>query len=543
MDLEDFSIYRPFEVSLGGKHSSEKKTFSGELASLHKTNRRFKWHFNGFISYGDKKAYVENVPFTTVSIGGYEDNELDTVSSNIFIQSVLGRKLKIQYNLKLPASEYKRYHHAFLWIANLSKHVNDYLRCHKKVSLLDFRSSFSSWLQKKHGASTKFKSWQSKYGDTDYRRAVAAHVTFLSRQALLVDKRYGSHPFWGEMDWEHLNAVPKQTSSQSGKTLVTPFVYDEFSRFPFAEMLEPVEIAQDVLHRREGKAESKPSQPHGVVKKPEIHSGGSRRISVGDVVEVKPDKRIKWYGNGDSWYGFVQGITKFKNKQALDIIWLCRPSDTAIQRMKYRFDNELFLSHDCNCEDPHIYADEVVRKLQVDFSADPRDVDYKADFFVRQTYGVKQGWVTLRESDLRCTHRCSEPSGNCRYEAGDTLLVNALSPTGQAILEPVELDEEVSDRTGLIRVRRFPRRNRDYQHEDAEANELVYTSQLDNINVKDIVRRCHIRFFTEEDKQQKRIPDQYHRKVTGDFYYILCHDRSYNSNHPDDSHLTALSRP
>ena len=68
-----------------------------------------------------------------------------------------------------------------------------------------------------------------------------------------------------------------------------------------------------------------------------------------------------------------------------------------------------------------------------------------------------------------------------------------------------------------LRVRRLLRRARDCGQIDAEPNELVYTNKFDVISMSDVVRACHIRFYTVEDKLQRRLPYQYRRGGVGDF--------------------------
>lgn len=553
VDLDEYSIYRPFESrgkkilpsepafldEIPPKKENKESFLSGQLASLHEfnSNGRQAWRFDGIISYGDKKAYVQNVPFQTFSIGGYEDEESDTVGSSIWIQSVQGKKSspKFWYQLKSAASQYKRYHDAFLWIADFAKHVIDYLHWHSNVPLEDFRSRFHKWLQGTHGASGDFQSWQTKYGNTDYRIAVGAHFSFLLDQALQVNQTYGSHPFWAEIDWKHLNAVPVQRSIHSnaskGKTVVTPFVFECFKHMPWGKFLEAQRIAPAVL--RKSQAAFEPLKRCEAFRKSESHR---KKISIGDVVKVKPHKKTKSKNND---YGYVQDVTDTNKGQELDIIWLYRPSDTACQKMVYPYEKELFLGDNCNCDrgDNHIYAEDVV-KVRVNFFGTPDNVGDQVDFFVRQKFlEVEQSWVTLCESDFRCECRRSKSSNFSQYEVGDTLLVAVLpSSNSKRILEPVELEKKM-DGQDLIRVRRLQRRGEDYEQEDAEPNELVYTEILETMKAEDIIRRCHIRFFTEEDKQKSRIPDQYRRQGTADFYYIIYQAQSGTSG------LTVLSKP
>lgn len=546
VDIEEFSIYRqPRFVNFNTKvRAREEQAFSHELVSLYKIIPKGNdvWFFDGIISYGGTKVNVQCVPFNIYSIGGYEDKILHTVGSAIWIQSVQGKRFDLWYNLKTPAPEYKRFHEPTLWIADLAKHVIDYICDHDRVRLANFRSHFFEWLQDVHEPDVNFQSWQKEYGDTDFRRAVAAHSAFLAYQALQLDLKYSSHPLWGEIDCFPLNAIPQQAAVIM-KTVVTPFVFQCFKHLPWASFLEPQSPTPAVLRAREqklGKLEPSTLPRNGAKSESQRncfreHLGGDRSVSVGDVIAVTPDKVTKWKTNDDLWYGYVQSTTEFKKGQALGVLWLYRPSDTACQSMRYPFEKELFLSDHCNCGDDRIYAREVIHKSHVAFFAGPENIT--ADFFVRQKYvEAEQSWVTLRESDFRC--RCQEPSKSPNYDIGQTLLVARALNTTQDILEPVELAENCPEgQTDAIRVRRLSRRGRDYG-QDAEPNELVYTDVLEIVHKTNIRRPCHIRLFTEEDKKQGRIPRQYRYHGTADFYYIVYQDLQGSA-----LGLTPLSKP
>lgn len=542
VDLEEFSIYR--QPAYTNKNDKKmEKTLSNELVSLHKIIPKGKdiWFFDGIISYGGTKANVQGVPFDVYSIGGYEDKTLGTVGSAIWIQSMLGKRSDLWYNLKNPAPEYKRFHEPMLWIADLAKHVIDYLCDHDKVCLASFRSHFCEWLRGIHESDVEFQSWQEQYGDTDFRRAVAAHSAFLSYQALQLDQKYGSHPLWGEIERSHLVAVPQQPAVIS-KTVVTPFVFECFKHLPWARFLEPQSPAPDVLRARKQQQRAfKPPTLPGNWAKSESQRGcsskqrdGDKIISVGDVIAVAPDKVTQWKTNDDLWYAYVQSITERKKGQALGVLWLYRPSDTACQRMRYPFEKELFLSDHCNCGDGSFYASEAVHKAHVAFFAGPDNL--KADFFVRQKYvEAEQSWMTLRESDFQC--RCKEPTKSSKYEIGQTLLISKALNASQDILEPVELVENSPEgQANAVRVRRLSRRGRDYE-QDADPNELVYTDVLEIVKAVRVHRCCHVRFFTEEDRKQRRIPSQYLRQGTADFYYIIYQDLQGSDG------LTPLPKP
>lgn len=494
---------------------------------------------DGILSFGGKKRYVQRVPFDILSIGGYEDRGLHTVGSEIWIQSFRGRKLDVWYRLRSPAPEYRRYHEPFLWIADLAKHVIDYMSDHRQVSIFSFRSHFFNWLSETHGSSDAFRNWHSKYNDCDFRRAIASHSGFLYYQAMQLDPKYALHPVWAETDPEALDAVPKRQKydRKSGlskplstitKTVVTPYVFQCFEHLPFARFLDPQIPSSHVLRLWNEKLAANNFFPvNGKIlideeqgDKLEIGSTRPTRVAIGDVIGINPDEQSSWKHNDNLWYGYVQGIQEMKKGTSLKIIWLYRPRHTATQHMKYPYSNELFISDHCNCDDRGIFTFDVVSKPKVAFFAGP---DTDADFFVRQKYIVDDAaWMTLRESDFECS--CKADSMPLRFCPGETLLVT-IPPTGKnQALEAVEAVERAPDgNENQLRVRRLLRKGRDRGEKDAEPNELVYTNIFEVISMKDVVRSCNIRFFTAEDKLHRRIPSQYRRGGTGDFYYIIHH--------------------
>lgn len=552
VDLEDFCIYRPHKFSKHYEAKSE-KSLSNEFASLNekKATGEKHWLFDGVVRYGDSRRYVQGIPFDILSIGAYEDTELHTVGSNIWIQSVNGQRLDVWYRLKSPALEYRRYYNTFLWLANLAKHVIDYLKHHQSVSLHHFKSQFYQWLRTVHAFNQDFQSWYQQYNDTDFRRAITCHCLFIYDQFrdLQLNKVYESHPIWDEIDWVDLKAVPSQMKNKRlfgmsnddlrslplledkiCRTIVTSYVFTCFEHLPWAKFLEPRPLASAVIRTRQEildrsahlKNLKEIQRQHDVLEKKFIEE----IVSIGDVISVYPDKATDWKSNDDVWYGYVQGIQDQKKGRALKLLWLYRPSDTACQKMKYPRVQELFMSDHCNCSDRHIYHHEIVSWHKVSFST---IMDPGAEFFVRQKYVVDDSaWVSLKQSDFQCT--CKDEERLPRFEIGDTLLV----AINQA-LEPVEFVERAFD--GL-RIRRLLRKGRDFGDNDAEPNELVYTQTFEVINIKDVHRPCHVRFYTKNDKNQDAIPVQYRRQGTADFYYII-----YQESRSVSTDLIPVSKP
>lgn len=109
------------------------------------------FYFDGVLSSGNLKFYVERVPFSELPIGNYGTLHA-SVDDQLWIRSRSNANAdkEIYYKLKEPATEYERFHKPFLWIADLAKHVVDYcghLTERKKiVTLRNFQTRFLEWL-------------------------------------------------------------------------------------------------------------------------------------------------------------------------------------------------------------------------------------------------------------------------------------------------------------------------------------------------------------------------------------------------------------
>ena len=493
-----------------GEARLAEKTRSGELVSLQELHDRgsTRFCFDGILRFGldgQYKRYVQGIPFETLSIGAYEDVASPTVGSDIWLQSFSGKASKIWYRFQLPSTEYSRYHKPFIWLADLAKHVVDFMYTHhSKIRLHDFKGAFVSWLSRAHSSDDRFLSWRSVYPPTDFRQIVAAHATFLYNQAGQLGAHYISQPLWSEIDPVALTAIPRQISQRKEcGTVVTSFVYECFSHLPWAKFLNPVTAqATGSLQQRRG-------SPHARI----TFSEGP--IQTGDIVAIPSDTNTHWKTKDKHWYAYVQEVTG----QQLGLIWLYRPTDTACQNMKYPYPRELFMSNHCNCGDTAIYASEAARKIRVELFGDPDPEPTQAEFVIRQKYNSEDSfWTTLQTSDFRC--QCGKDQVVPQYNVGDTVLVKAVSP--KETLEPVvllqrPLLEHSPDQANQLRVRRLLRKREDYGDKSAEANELVYTAREDLCEVSSIARQCYVRFYNDREC----IPAPYNRSGTGDCFYIL----------------------
>lgn len=259
------------------------------------------------ITDGRKERYVQNVPFKTLAIGGYKELDRPTVGDEVWIQSFNSQKAGIWYRLRTSAPEYQRFHEPFLWIADLAKHVVDYLHIHWQVTLKHFREQFRTWLHHRYGSNAQACKWLS-CGSNDFRCSVAAHANFLYCQASQVDNKLEDHPLWKEIHPRFLDAVKEQveqgstsdmhTLSRRGskvsfkrKTTVTPYVYDCFKHLTWAKFLycQTPSVNIDVQPSCSNNRPASPSGLSEVHVDAQINSLGntaSKTIQSGDVVAL-----------------------------------------------------------------------------------------------------------------------------------------------------------------------------------------------------------------------------------------------------------------
>lgn len=419
---------------------------------------------------------------------------------------------------------YARYQEPFLWLSDFAKHVVDFLKDHLAVPLDAFRLDFYTWLIGCHKADISFQAWAQEYGDTDFRRALVAHAKFVIGQAAQLCSSYMSHPVWEEIgpETKYLQAVARQ-QIEDRRTIVTPFVYECFKAMAFAPFLNPQRPTElvDVAERDSWSAIRTSTLPRS-----KVGSGKTDGdINVGDVVKLCRDDpgASEWNDNEHFWYAYVQRLESTGHGEGLRIIWLDAPSHTTCSTMHYPLDKELFLSDHCNCDetDPIPIA-EVVSKLSVAFFGSPHDLS--TDFFVRQRFSREDAtFVQLKQEHFTCT--CQRREDSKKYARGETVLATWRSTCKEPILEPVELLAAVDgDAMTTVKVRRLLRKDRDFDDDTAAPNELVYSHVFEDILIRDIERRCLVRFYSKGDRAAGRIPAPYNRNGTADAYYILLED-------------------
>ncbi|OCK78480.1 S-adenosyl-L-methionine-dependent methyltransferase [Lepidopterella palustris CBS 459.81] len=531
--LSDFSIYRTGLVY----RAFEMDTLDSVATSGKGTSTLL---FDGMLSVGSTTRYVTAVPFEILSIEGYGDAAVSTVSKNIYIQSLSGKNQNVWYQLNAPSPEYKPYYDPFLWLADFAKHFVDFLDCHFKVHLRDFEKDFCSWVTDRHSGSDAIAKWLASYHRTDYRSQVTAHSNFLYKEAFGVNADLIHEPIWDECCVLGRSAVPEQPRVMT-KTTTTPFVYEHFKDMYFGYRLSLVQPTEQVMIAREMRmkslgfvADTRGNKERNMPRSPTSHPG---EPVVGDVVGVARDEGKKWGGSSNVWLAYAQRTERTASGELqLNVLWLYHPTDTTISTKKYLVEKEFFMSDNCNCSSQPLKASDVIYKFTVDFF--PSDLNTKSDYLVRQTYITENhSFVTLDESHFRCTCRREKKSPRTlafelavgRLKIGDGVYVRQRSRHNQkqkSTLEPAVVVGFNSE-TKEIKFRRLLRRGRDcadmsedHRCRGIRPNELVWTKDFFNVPATEVKRKCHIRFYPLSQAISQNIPSPYNCGGAGDCWYI-----------------------
>lgn len=531
IELSDFVVYLPPDNK---HHPCEMRG----LQHLAIKRGHGSFYFDGVLCLGNTRRYVQGVPFQYCPIGNY-GVDIHEVGTEIWIQSDLNEKSDLFYRLANPSIEYVRFHEGFLWLANLAKHVVDFLESFENVSIHHFRSDFHTWLQQTHGASPAFHNWFRHWNREDFRRHVAANIEFLFKESIGVNERLRAQPIWSEI--MERDSIPQQII-QERKTVVTPYVYECFKDIKFAHHLLPIEpsIMSKMHQTIQGEAlnlTSPTSRPHPspasriAVEIPDastrlhIIRKKIRDVKIGDVLSVVKDGKgsvwkdesSRWNAANSSWYIYVQGIHEAKNGQkSFDGIWLYSPADTMCGLMKYPWPNELFFSDNCTCSQRKIKEDEIIDVVTILWHSNPLEAGRR--LFVRQTYLENERFVTLKEAHKLCVHTPT-PIDLKKYPIGQAVLVAPSSRTRYE-LEPYEIIRYITEGTQhFAEMSRLQRR----QEIDGKGkpNELVYTNvHIEKFKVEELQRTCLVRLYKQLDVEKSRIPAPYSRDGTGNAFYI-----------------------
>ncbi|KAI1159744.1 S-adenosyl-L-methionine-dependent methyltransferase [Nemania serpens] len=539
-ELDCFSIY------------IDNTIYPNELRPLqHLISRTVKcMYFDGVLQHNDAKFYLRRVPFYRLPVGNYGESN-HAVGDQIWILSDLNRRLgrEIYYKLCSPATEYRRFHRPFLWIADLSKHVIDYCEYRRAqgqyVVLYDLKAQFGNWMLSQHKYSAAFEEWYSANGNTDFRGAFIANSDYIYEEANGLDPEITTlHHIWREVKTltqyqPNLGSSGETTEARKAnaqkKTIVTPYVHDLFSHMVFGEVLEsrkaslPVETRKIAFMNKSQSAVSQAGKFRWVKREDQITLVAS--IELGDVISTLPDDDAttdtKWkrglsthYEGEYHWFGLVKKIHERPyGKRLFDVLWLYQPIDTPCSVMKYPWANELFLSDNCTCHPSiaKVQGHEVLSVHEVEWFGTPST---SAEFFVRQTYVASDcRWASLRKEHFVCGDETAPsqglgPSDIDQYHIGDAVLVETRAMHLDTFVIACFFEKE---KMRYARMRRLcRRRDVDKAARLAAPNELVWSQQFVDMAAKTINRHCLIRAFHTDDK----IPVPYNRDGTGDAFFI-----------------------
>jgi DNA (cytosine-5)-methyltransferase 1 len=530
VDLYDFEIYRD--------PGHGKRAY--ELTSLHQLEVPIakKLCFDGFVCLGDIKQYVRTVPIKDCSIEGYGDDQDPKIVA--YVQSELSSrddKYDIWYKLNRATPEYARFHEPFLWVAQFGKHVLDYMEDQptRSVTLRSFHSDFFRWLSRRFPSDADFRKWHVAFRSrSDFRVGVNAYIDYIYHQAfnLSNSKHLLAHPLWGECMVKGATIVQQQQQEVVKNTLATPDVYASFKHMYFGSQLrekrpaESVQIEQERRKRKLGFARSGSTSP---VRSPNIcQPYGASRIKVGDVVAFDPDEEDLsiWRGTGYEWLAYVQATEDLENgTQRLLVLYVYRHWETNICKAQYPFENEVFLSDNCNCTEGDLLSTDVKGRYDVDWC--PPTVDFKSKrFLMRQTYITQDSaFMSVQDEHKTCICRKAKVMPIDGYRPGDTVYV-LRTLNREQLLDPVVI-HNINRASSTVTVRRLLRLQRDCTELAQKAhrlttapNELVLSDEYDEVAISRVQRRCSIRFVSKSDILNDRVPFPYNRGGAGDLWYF-----------------------
>lgn len=479
------------------------------------------------------------MPFKIVTVEGYGDPEITDLSDRICIQSPLTKRQDVWYQLGRPSQEYRRFYGPFLWLAEFTKHFVDYLLEMESVTLDDFRFCFYDWLDARYKGQHHFQLWIQNCGLRDFRTTISAHVAYLWNECCgLADGEPDlcKHPLWCEVAPWNLQAIPEQPNLEE-MTVVTPFVYDMFKHMYFSKHIASREVTSTMVSKRIRKMKAElglspfgPSQTHNIAlltpkSQRSLSPAEAAKVTPGDVVCLDADPNGNWKTRSNTWYAYVQDVRENEEGLAtrLEVLWMYEHQDTTLGSAFYPFKNELFLSDNCECGKDAIDIGHVKGKVHVSWFA--KDPNVQSGLFVRQKFRTAHDegtndFVTLQTSDFKC--RCGIKRSDfedCRleYEIGDTVLVKTAASKMHGIrLDPaliVDFDLG-AQKVVLAQLQRVSEID-----EDARPNELRMTNVTYARSPKHVIRKCHVRVFSQ-DIIAGGLPTGYDRGGAGDFFYV-----------------------
>ncbi|KAK8183615.1 uncharacterized protein BKA78DRAFT_383285 [Phyllosticta capitalensis] len=331
--ISDFCIYRPQNTDRKhGDHSLEMEPLHVVMGYRSSCQSLL---FDALVSTDCGTKYVRGVPFETLAIDAYDPDVL-SAADHISIQSRCFAGTKIWYHLEgSPSSEYKRYHEAFLWVADLAKHVIAFMDERENTKLADFRLDFHKWLGERYNlqAPGPVQNWLSKLQGKDFRKAIVAQADFLWKECSSVNETLCNEPLWQE-----INIIDQTCSSEKVNkrfsaeeeigTVVTPFVWRNFSQLPdiqkFMTQKTAVEVLNDCAEHRKSMMgftnADKAQKTAECNKRTTVKT--KTKIEKGDCVAIWADEESSWKDGAEIWYGYVQDVRRDRRGDRFNILWL-----------------------------------------------------------------------------------------------------------------------------------------------------------------------------------------------------------------------------
>lgn len=373
LEITDFSVYR-------GIHDG--KGFNGQFEDLHTVSSEQEtgeFYLDAIVSHDTESRRIVGARIHDVNIGGLDDIGIHTTKGQIWVQT---KHAQLEggcwYRLGAPATEYADRFNDFLWLADLNKHVVDYICDARKrgenIRLDHFQAAFFRTLCEWHGGNEAFMAWYERTSCTDFRMHIAMHALFLKDQAWSFGQQYDTdlmcHQLWDDVA-AGITTEDQQTTSKEEQTVVTPNVGLMFARaFPQwgprrYDLLRPVAIHPKVATHREARRQNlRLPDKLSSLQSPAINTPNisllleqaattnqmatlnAQRL-VGKVVVVRFSRIEQQYR-----FAFVKEATK--SSKTVRVVWLTLPNDTICgsphEKTFYPVKNELFFSDECNCD-------------------------------------------------------------------------------------------------------------------------------------------------------------------------------------------------
>lgn len=420
--LEDFSIYR-------GSLNTHYPCQMISLDAISSARETCQYLLNGVIKCGSQSAYIQGVEILVdqISIDGFEMPEVHTSQNQVFLQTKVCRNSRYNaketwYRLGRAAPEYQPLHQGFLWVADLTKHVVDYVdhrfeadNRKSLVQLQDFALDFVSQLKQWHKGDSAFDKWLRLYGRDDFRSALNRHRWFVNSRIFNLEGSIGhfdKHNLWNE-----LMIAPTIPRLSPEDTVVTPYVHRccrEMSWSPFMRVKQP--CAQVIQERRKqaaagGFCDTTSVLPFNPIVSRHLSNAAeflqkglsSHSKSAYSAQEVKKQFAIISY-DFQHHFVYIQDVTYKRRKAELRVVFFYPSSETIWSKGTYPWSNELFISDVCCCDAEGPSLNDVASLVDISFCEMGQQLP--TGLFFRQKYlADEECIVKATVLDLSCVCR------------------------------------------------------------------------------------------------------------------------------------------